>query len=140
LSTYPDNVDYSTFWRRDGQADLDPNWTPISGSRSVVERVARRVISIPGDMDDPTYGAFLIRMFNSMLLPIEKEAIAARIQQQALREDGVDTADTRLVQKLDGSVEIKIQLILLDGSTWDLVFELSPTTIPRITLLGSTGS
>lgn len=135
--TYPDNVDFSTFRAEDGTPDLDPNWIPISGSRSVVERVARRWLTPKGEMDDEDYGYPILRYYNANMLPVEKAALKAGLRVEALKVEGVDDCKVSLTSQGDGNFQVIGDLTLSDQTDWQLVFVLSLDTIQRITLLGT---
>ena len=135
MSAYPDGVDFSTFWNKDGTADLDPNFTPIEGALSVVERFARRLIARLGDYDNPDVGVDVDSYSNEMMAQGRLQYLSTKIREQALQEEGISECLIQGIQNTDGRVNLPCTLTLADKSTWDMVFTLGPDTIPRITLL-----
>ena len=136
MATYPDGTDFSTFWMPDGSADMDPNFTPIPGSRAVMERVLRRWMANPGDYDNDTFGYSVFQYYNANILPRDLEVLAAGMRDQALLEEGVDDCYIEAMIMRNGTVRLKADFYLKDLTTWETVFVLSEDTLPRITLLG----
>lgn len=145
MAIYLDFVDFSTFTTYEpisvdgrtyygGPADLDPSWTPIRGIRTVLEHIARRLITPPGMYDDETYGFDLNSYMNANLLTQDLDALQAAIRDQAEAVEGVDQA--AVVARIDPtskSLLVKITVTLTDQvEDFNLVFVLGPDTIPRI--------
>lgn len=137
MATYPDRVDFSTFFDSTGRPDLDPNWTPISGPRAVMEHIARRWVTEKGEMDDPTYGYPVTRYYNSQMLPQELRALQQGLRAEALKVEGVDDAQVLISHDRDGKVFIRGEVVLTDSDLpWQFVFSLSADKLALITLLG----
>lgn len=136
---YPDSVDFSTFFDDTGVGDLDGNFTPISWARSRVELVARRWLTIPGEMDDPEFGYPIQRYYNAGMLPVELLALQAGLKREALKVEGIDDASV-VVQRTPGTGEVVVagSVVLADedATTWRFVFALSADKLALITLLG----
>lgn len=145
MALYPNGVDFSTFTTYEplvvdgrtyygGPPDLDPSWTPIGGIRTVLEHVARRLISPPGSYDDPEYGFDLNSYMNANLLTQDLDALTAAIRDQAEAVEGVNQAS--VVAKIDPATRallVKITVTLTDQvEGYQMVFVLGPDTIPRI--------
>ena len=128
--------DWSTFTGEDGQADLDPTFAEISGTRVVLELVARRLISTPGSHDEPDYGYDLTALRCASLTEADVFIIEGSVQSEARKVEGV--ANARCQVFLDDSFVLTIQLdIELDdaeGTVYPMVFVLSGSTRPRIIL------
>lgn len=145
MALYPNSVDFSTFTTYEplivdgrtyygGPPDLDSSWTPIGGIRTVLEHVARRLISPPGSYDDPEYGFDLNSYMNANLLTQDLDALTAAIRDQAEAVEGVNQAS--IVAKIDPATRallVKITVTLTDQvEGYQMVFVLGPDTIPRI--------
>ena len=145
MALYPNSVDFSTFTTYEplivdgrtyygGPPDLDPSWTPIVGIRTVLEHVARRLISPPGSYDDPEYGFDLNSYMNANLLTQDLDALTAAIRDQAEAVEGVNQAS--VIAKIDPATRtllVKITVTLTDQvEGYQMVFVLGPDTIPRI--------
>ena len=139
---WPDAVDFSTFFDGTGRGDLDENFAPIPWERSRAELVARRWTTVPGEMDDPTFGYPIQRYYNAGMLAVEVLALQAGLRQEALKVEGVEDADVTVTRDpATGVVSVSGSLVVLgtDGvsaSTWRYVFRLSAGTLALITLIG----
>ena len=134
MATYPNGVDFSTFARGDGQPDLDPNFLPIDGERAVLEHIARRLITPPGSWHNPSYGFDIRTYLNAALLQGDGSSLEAAARNEALQVEGVDSVDTTSVVDSDArAVRLTLSVTLLDSEKpFDLVFELSESTLPKI--------
>lgn len=136
---YPDNVDFSTFSDETGVGDLDPNWRPIPGPRAVAEKILRKWVCVPGEMHDRTIGARLMTYLNAGLSPLDVAALQADLKSQAIGTEGLADIDVRVTgPDAAGALLVRSEMTLVTGGTFVMVFSLSPTTTPRITLLGPT--
>jgi hypothetical protein len=133
-------VDFSTFAGRDSagfyQADLDPNFTPISGNRAILEHVARRIMTPLGSMQDDEYGFDLRSYYNANLSRLDLMRLKSAIETEAGKVEGVENADVSAVQDSAGVVQIEISVTLADEETYPLVFSLSSEGIKLLPLLG----
>lgn len=132
---YP-GLDWSTFTSPDGQADLDPTFGQISGTRVVLELVARRMISTPGSHDEVDYGYDLTALRCASLTEADVFIIEGSVQSEARKVEGV--ANARCQVSLDSSfvltVQLEIELDDEEGTVYPMVFVLSDSTRPRIIL------
>lgn len=119
--------DWTTYWRPDGQPDLDPNFATISGPRVVLEAVARRLITPRGSMLDREYGYDLRGLLQATLTTADTARIQAEIEAECLKDERVDTADVTVQLPLaTGEMVITIQLSLSQQvSPFTLVFTLT---------------
>jgi hypothetical protein len=143
MSTYPSGVDFSTFPNSEsivvngrtyygGPADMDSSFTTITGARAVLEHIARRLITPPGQYDDPSYGFDINTYLNANLLPQETSALQAAVANQAVEVEGVDDVAVS-VTLADNRLLISIDVILIDSvEGFNFIFVLSADTIPRI--------
>jgi len=143
MAFYPDAVDFSTFPNSEaivvngrtyygGPADMDSSFTTITGARAVLEHIARRLITPPGQYDDPSYGFDINTYLNANLLPQETSALQAAVANQAVEVEGVDDVAVS-VTLADNRLLIEIDVILIDQTEgFNFIFVLSADTIPRI--------
>lgn len=144
MALYPDFVDISTFPNSDsivvngrtfygGAADMDTSMTPITGARAVLEHIARRLITPPGQYDDPSYGFDLNTYLNANLLPQETSALEAAVANQAEQVEGVDTVSVSANLVAGVGLVVEINVVLIDQTeNFNMIFVLSTDTIPRI--------
>jgi len=138
MSLYPDGVDFSTFWNQDGTSDLDPNFTPINGALSVLERFGRRMIARSGDYDNADVGVDVDSYTNAMLGDGDLQALSSRIKEQALQEEGIASIQIQNRQTNDGKVFLPCNIVMADKSEWEMVFSLTDDNLPRIALIAPT--
>lgn len=138
MSLYPNNADFSTFDER-GRPRMDPNWTPISGPRGVVQRVLRRWWSSPGSHDNVDFGYPFFSYLNATLLPAEVAAIASGMRMQALMEEGLENVSIQVTLTKKGILFVSSRFYFKDSPEWQTVFVLTPGLLPRITSLGPVG-
>jgi len=143
MAFYPDAVDFSTFPNSEaivvrgrtyygGPADMDTSFTTITGARAVLEHIARRLITPPGQYDDPSYGFDINTYLNANLLPQETSALQAAVANQAIEVEGVDDVVVS-VTLADKRLVISIDVTLIDNvEGFNFIFVLSADTIPRI--------
>lgn len=134
MATYPDRADFSTFVSPSGLPDLDPSWTPIEGPRTVLEHCARRLITTPGQYDDPEWGFDISTYLNAALLNSEFAGLVAAVKNEVLQVEGVDTVDVTVVDPSEAGVltlTVSVTLLDQDGDFY-FVFELGSDTLPRI--------
>lgn len=130
MATYPDFADYSTFFTSDGAPDLDPSFTPIEGPRAVLEHVARRFITTPGQYDDE-YGYDLTTYLNANVLGGEFAGLNARVRAEAIQVEGVEDAVVTATF-VSGTLSVRVIVTLADDTEYPLVFVLTATTLPRV--------
>ena len=138
MALYPDGVDFSTFWNQDGSPDLDPNFIPINGALSVLERFGRRMISRSGDYDNEEVGVDIDSYTNAMMGDRDLQALSSRIQEQAGQEEGIAKLEIQNRQTTDGKVYLPCNITMADKSTWQMVFSLTDDNLPRIALIAPT--
>ncbi len=137
MAEYPGR-DWSTFTSPDGQADLDPTFAEISGTRVVLELIARRMISTPGSHDEADYGYDLTSLRCASLTDGDIPIIENNVQNEARKVEGV--ANARCAVSLDDNFVLTVQLdVELDSeddedTVYTMVFVLSDATRPRIIL------
>lgn len=124
--------DYTTFGRADGLPDMDISWLPISGPRVLLEAVARRLITAPGMMDDPTYGIDLRTYLNATLLQSDVGVLQAAIRAEALKVDGVEDAQVSVTIGDAGGFVAEISITPADDDSYDFAFALSAEGVARI--------
>jgi hypothetical protein len=129
-------TDFSTFRAADGTADLDPNWTPISGPRVVLEHIARRLMTPPGVMQDEDYGFDLRSFYSANLSQTDIRRIQNGVRGEALKVEGVDDVSVTVLQMSDGSVEINLAVTLADEETYPMVFVLNADSVKLLPPLG----
>lgn len=127
-------TDFSTYWTADGQPDLDPNFTPITGPRVVLEAVCRRLITPRKTMLDRDYGYDLRKLLQATLTSADVARIQAEIEAECLKDERIDAADVTVTLPLGtGELTVSINLSLVDQSTpFTLVFILTLDTIKII--------
>lgn len=125
MATFPDNVDFTTFFSDDGSSDLDPNWGLISGGRAVIEQVVRHWIANQGDYDDNEVGCSLYKFFNASLSDVQRLRIQTDMELQAQMVEGVDAVSIAASYNSQGQMFCQCQITLADQTSWDLVFSLT---------------
>ncbi|MGB0890535.1 MAG: hypothetical protein ACPGWS_09650, partial [Solirubrobacterales bacterium] len=86
-------VDVSTFSDDGSTADLDPSFKLISGTRAVLEAVARRLITRRGTLlEDPEYGFDLRAYQSAKINSVREAAILAGARAEALKDERVTAA------------------------------------------------
>lgn len=128
---YP-GQDFSTFARPDGLPDMDLSWLPISGGRVLLEAVARRLITAPGMMDDPTYGIDLRTYLNATLLSGDEGVLQAAIRAEALKVDGVDDAQVDVTLDGAGGFTADVGITLSDDDSYEFAFVLDAAGAAKI--------
>ena len=131
MAIYPDFADYSTFFTSDGAPDLDPSFTPIEGPRAVLEHVARRFITTPGQYDDEEYGYDLTTYLNANVLGGEFAGLNARVRAEAIQVEGVEDAVVTATF-VSGTLSVRVIVTLADDNEYPLVFVLTADTLPRV--------
>lgn len=81
----PFGVDISSFVN--GQPDLDPMFTPISGARVGLEAAARRLLTNPVFLRDLLYGLDITTFQSARMSPVQKVRIASLIRGQLLLDE-----------------------------------------------------
>jgi len=126
-------TDISTFTSPDGRADLDPNFTKISGARVPLERLARKLQTPGGSMLKAGWGYDVRDLLQGSLTPAEVAAAAGEIEQQCLDEEEVSTVNVDIPPLgPDRTLRITIRVELAEGEVFDLIFVLTPDNVQTI--------
>lgn len=126
-TAYPilDGTDYSTFLAGNIlQADIDPNFTPITWERAVCERIVRRWMTAQGQMDDPDYGFPIQRFVAAALLRDEVAFVESALRAEALKVEGTDDVTVSVVFQ-NRTLTVTATALLSNGLDVEFVFALT---------------
>ena len=128
-------TDISTYALNDeGQPDLDPTFSPISGRRVTAEHIARRLETDLGAIEeDPHYGYNLARQVSRRLDGAALFEIRSGIIGRCLLEEGVVGADVTLTPLGAGGFRVGIALTDEDGT---FSFDLEIDQVTGAVMLG----
>lgn len=123
--------DISTFvLNPNGRYDLDPTFSPISGSRVVLEAVARRLVTQRGALSyDPNFGLDLRSWINSAHTESEIFAIGTAIESEAEKDERVSSAVADVQHdRTTSTLTVRLFVDLLTGERFRLVLAIDSVT------------
>lgn len=107
--------------------DLDPYFSLVSGAEGVAQALARRLQTPQGGLlTDPSYGYDLRALVNASLTAADLLAAQSAIEYQCLLDQRVDSVEVQITVVAEVAI-VTVDPILVDGETFTLTFELSPT-------------
>lgn len=107
--------------------DLDPYFSLVSGAEGVAQALARRLQTPQGGLlTDPSYGYDLRALVNASLAAADLLAAQSAIEYQCLLDQRVDSVEVQITVVAEVAI-VTVDPILVDGETFTLTFELSPT-------------
>lgn len=125
----PFGVDVSTFAGVDGAVGVDLLFPPLRGPAVAVEKCARRLMTPPGgNVAGPDGGYDLMALAGKRWNAVERLRVAADIEAECMREDGVISATVSdLTKTSQFAYRIRIA-IATEGGVFPLVLDVDQVT------------
>ncbi len=122
-------IDVSTFQGSEGAVGVDLLFPPLRGAAVAVERCARRLMTPPGgNVAGPDGGYDLMALAGKRWNALERLRVAADIEAECLREDGVVAAKVTAITETSAfAYRVRIAITTEEGS-YPLVLAVDQVT------------